>query len=161
MSNVIVAGQAIPLDELVTWVAWAGGLLGIVAAVVTQLLFIAWARIKPPLPTGNKKRGISLIVPFLLILSWYGILILSNHDVADPSRLWLWFAVGCVGATGKQIGWFIYLAVRGEEPPPGQEVPTLSQVAALLRGANWATVLANLPALLDALFPAQPPPPQP
>src|SRR5437868_12638092 len=112
------------IQDLITWVAWAGGLLGIVSAVATQLLFIAWARIKPPLPTGNKKRGVSLLVPFLLILGWYGALILTQHDIASSSRLWLWIAVGAVGATGKQIGWFIYMAVKGSPPLPGQEVPS-------------------------------------
>ncbi len=160
--TLIIDGASLSFNDLVAWVASSGALLSLISVAVTQVLWMVWARLRPlSVPAGNRKRGISLLVPFVLIMLWYGVAILLGHDTLTWARWWIWIAVGMFGATGKQIGWFVYILLKGEKPAAGQEVPTLQDVLALARTADWRVVLNNLPVVIAALFAAPVPAPAP
>lgn len=154
--------QVISLSDLSIWVASSGAIAGALSVAILQLIWQMWARLKPlDVIKSNVKRGLSLVVPFLLALLWYVLATAFGKDQLNPDRLLIWLGVGTVGATGKQIGWFLYTLLRGQSPTVGEETLTWATLLSLVKSANPAQVLSNLPAVIAALFPpVTSPPPQ-
>lgn len=144
---VSASGYVPDLGALGQWVAQVGGILGILSVAFLSLLWTWLAHRKTPIVfPSNTKRGISIIFPIVLAFSWYGVSAYLGSDTLNWSRVVVWASVGIFAATGKQIGYFIYEALRGTPAPDGKDTPTWEDIVALVQNTDWLKVLQSAPA---------------
>jgi hypothetical protein len=106
--------------ELMLLLTTSGTAVGALSAFLTALLWSFLAEYWPGSgyrPSENRKRAVSVVLPFVLVLGCYGVLVLQGATHFDEETLWTVIGVAVFAVTGKQIAFTGYRALRPQATP--------------------------------------------